>query len=209
MNKKINLLLLCIFVLIAGCRGYRSEKPPVHINPNLDHQAKFKAQSFTEHPPEGTVPWGPVNPVEQTHPLQKRDYSASNDSAIFTGKDKNGNFVSRIPLRVDEKLMDKGQERFNIYCAVCHDKVGTGKSIVVKRGFVPPPNLSDVRLKQVADGYIFDVITNGVRNMASYKKQTTVEERWAIVAYVRALQNASSVQVSNLNDALRVKIKEQ
>ena len=189
---KLNKLILCFFalLLIVGCRGYKSEKTPFHLNPNMDHQAKFKAQAFSQHPPEGTLPKG------------------YRQSSTEVGRNFTGAYVSKMPVTVTAKLLDRGQERYDIYCAVCHDKVGSGKSIVVKRGFLPPPNLSDKRLKKAADGYLFDVITNGVRNMPAYRKQIPVADRWAIVAYVRALQNASGVPAYKLDDSVRVKIKE-
>ena len=175
---KQSVLVVLVFVMGVGCQGYRSSKPPVHLNPNLDFQAKYKAQSLSLNPPENTIPWG-------TTFDERRGFVEK--GSFYTGV-SNGQHVRKAPILIDSDLLDRGQERFNIHCAVCHSKTGNGGTPVIQRGYVPPPKLSDSRLLRVSDGYLFNVITNGVRTMPSYKSQVSVEDRWAIVVYVRALQ---------------------
>ncbi len=190
--KQLKFLVLCIALIgvLAGCRGARSEKPPIHINPNLDFQAKFKAQTYSQTPPEGTIPWGTV----YSNSKRPRSFFLKEDDAFYQGKTKTGAYVETIPIQVTPELMARGQERFMIYCSMCHDKAGTGQGPVIKRGFVPPPNFTDPRILAYKDGQFFDVITHGIRNMPSYKKQICEEDRWAIIAYVRALQKSRPPQ---------------
>ena len=109
------------------------------------------------------------------------------DEAFFTGK-LAGATVKELPFKIEEADLDRGEERFNIYCTPCHDRTGSGKGMVVQRGYRPPPSFHIDRLKQADAGYMFDVITNGFGAMPDYKAQIDARDRWRIVAYVRALQ---------------------
>ena len=100
-------------------------------------------------------------------------------------------------------LLKRGQERYNIYCAPCHDQTGSGKGIVVKKGFLPPPSMHLDRLRESPDGHFCDVISNGIRNMPSYKHQIPISDRWAIVAYVRALQRSQNAKTEDVPEELR------
>jgi mono/diheme cytochrome c family protein len=175
---KQSVFIVIVLVFVVGCRGYRSSKPPIHLNPNMDFQAKYKAQTLSLAVPSGTIPWGTLG-NNRTGFIEK--------DVFYTGRHAGKN-VRKIPIKVDDALLDRGQERFNIYCAVCHAATGNGGTPVIQRGYLPPPKLSSLRLRRVSDGYLFNVITEGVRSMPSYKAQIAVEDRWAIVAYVRALQ---------------------
>lgn len=175
---KQSIFVIFVFVIGVGCRGYRSSEPPIHLNPNMDFQAKYKAQSLSLDVPSNAIPWGTV--FDERHGFIEKE-------VFYTGL-IGGRHVRKAPVSVDEKLLNRGQERFNIYCAVCHAKTGNGGTPVIQRGYLPPPKLSDSRLLTVHDGYLFDVITNGVRSMPGYKSQVSVEDRWAIVVYIRALQ---------------------
>jgi mono/diheme cytochrome c family protein len=109
------------------------------------------------------------------------------DAAFFTGK--NGAlFVHELPFPVTHDVLDRGQERFNIYCTPCHDATGSGNGLVVQRGYPQPPSFHIDRLRQVEPGYFFDVMTNGFGRMPDYRAQISPRDRWNIVAYVRALQ---------------------
>jgi len=109
------------------------------------------------------------------------------DEALFTGKTF-GVAVRQMPFAITAADLDRGQERFNIYCAPCHDQTGNGRGMVVQRGYRQPPSLHVERLKQADPGYVFDVITNGFGVMPDYKVQINARDRWRIVAYLRALQ---------------------
>jgi mono/diheme cytochrome c family protein len=161
----------------------------------MDYQAKFKAQSLSLNLPEGTVAWGDKSALYNN---KLRENELKSDNAFYSGKNSSGNWVKTIPIDVTEQLLNEGQKRFNIFCASCHDKSGSGKGIVIERGFAPPPSFHDERILNSEDGYIFEVISNGVRNMSGYGKSISENDRWAIVAYIRALQKVKS---SSYNDA--------
>jgi len=97
-------------------------------------------------------------------------------------------FTTTFPFPIDRAALDRGEERFNIYCSVCHGHLGDGQGMIVKRGYKQPPTYHQDRLRQAPVGYIFDVITNGFGAMPDYAAQIPVDDRWKIIAYVRALQ---------------------
>ena len=109
------------------------------------------------------------------------------DEAFFTGKN-GGTEVTEMPFPVDEKVLDRGEQRFNIYCTPCHDRTGSGNGMVVQRGYRQPPSFHIDRLRNVEIGHFFDVMTNGFGAMPDYRAQIAPRDRWAIAAYVRALQ---------------------
>ena len=126
------------------------------------------------------------------------------DSAFETGK-IGGKWVEHAPIMVGWKEITHGQQRFNIYCSVCHDRTGSGRGMIVQRGFRQPPSLHLDRLRHMPDGYFFDVMTNGFATMPSYASQIPVEDRWHIVTYVRALQLSQHASLSELPQGLRQK----
>ena len=109
------------------------------------------------------------------------------DAAFFTGKAGTAT-VKELPFPVDDAVLNRGQERFDIYCTPCHDGTGSGKGVVVQRGFKAPPSFHDERLRNADAGYYFDVMTNGFGAMPDYRMQLPARDRWAVVAYIRALQ---------------------
>jgi hypothetical protein len=109
------------------------------------------------------------------------------DPPFTTGRIGDG-FVSEVPLPVTRPLLLRGRERYDIFCAPCHDRVGTGDGMIVRRGYRRPPSFHIDRLRNESDGYLFDVTTRGFGQMPGYAAQVPVRDRWAIVAYVRALQ---------------------
>jgi mono/diheme cytochrome c family protein len=109
------------------------------------------------------------------------------DEQFFTGKIGN-QLAATFPLPVTRETLTRGQERFEIYCAVCHGRTGDGTGMVVQRGFPPPPSMHEQRLRDAPVGHFFDVITNGYGVMYSYGARVSPEDRWAIAAYIRALQ---------------------
>ena len=119
------------------------------------------------------------------------------DPAFFEGK-IDGEFVKDFPVKIDRPLLERGRERFDIFCSVCHGKTGEGNGMVVQRGFPAPPSYHIDRLRQVPAGYIYDVITNGFGRMYGYSAEIEPADRWAIVAYVRALQRSHNTQASEL-----------
>jgi hypothetical protein len=119
------------------------------------------------------------------------------DEAFFTGK-MGTTAVTVLPFAVDEHVLDRGEERYNIYCTPCHDRTGTGKGMVVQRGYRQPPSFHDDRLRAAAPGHFFDVMTNGFGAMPDYRAQISPRDRWAIVAYIRALQLSQRAAPSDI-----------
>ena len=196
---KINLILIVVLA-ISGCyRGRPSEDPPVHLNPNMDTQEKYKAQSESEFFEDGLTMRQPVPGTVALGELHA-------DDAYYRGRNADGSLVKLMPVEISAEDLRRGQQRYNIYCAPCHDQTGAGKGIVVKKGFMPPPSFHLDRLRDVEDGHIYDVISNGIRNMPSYKHQIPVPDRWKIVAYVRALQRSQNATISDVPEELRKSI---
>ena len=169
-------------VALSGCvRGCTSSRPPIHPNPSMDDQPKVLPQAASEfffdgesmrQPVPGTIPIGGLK----------------EDTAFFTGKGADGQFVAKIPVTVDDALRERGHQRYTIYCQPCHDARGDGKGILFQRASVPTASYHQDKILNYPDGQIFDVITNGNGLMAGYKWPIPPADRWAIVSYVRELQ---------------------
>jgi mono/diheme cytochrome c family protein len=201
--KTISLILLVALTasFMAGCvRGLPSEKPPIHINPNMDNQKKYKAQSESQFFEDGSSMRMPVEGTVARGDLKE-------DTRYWYGRDAKGELVKTMPVEITAQLMDRGQKRYDIYCAPCHDGTGSGQGIVVKKGFMPPPSFHLDRLRTAPDGHIFDVISNGIRNMPTYRHQVPVADRWAIVAYVRALQRSQNATAQDVPQEIQNQVK--
>ena len=170
LTRKTSCLLSSVFCLltVAGCRQDMHNQPKYRP---LRPSALFADGSSARPHVDGTVARGTLH----------------EDEAFFTGKTM-GATVKELPFQVSEADLNRGQERFNIFCAPCHDKAGTGKGMVVQRGYRTPPSFHDPRLRAADPGYMFDVVTNGFGAMPDYKTQIDARDRWRIVAYVKALQ---------------------
>jgi mono/diheme cytochrome c family protein len=127
------------------------------------------------------------------------------DAAYFRGKVE-GVPVPRIPFAANLQTLHRGRERFDIYCSPCHGRVGDGMGMVVQRGFVQPPSLHVDRLREAPDGHFFDVMTNGFGVMASYATRVSPADRWAITAYIRALQLSQSAGIDDVPPGEREKL---
>lgn len=103
---------------------------------------------------------------------------------------EDGEPVKEMPLEVDNAMLERGAEQFNIFCTPCHDGAGTGNGVIVQRGYPQPPSFHEQRLRDAPDGHFFDVITNGFGHMYSYAPQTEPADRWAIIAHIRQLQES-------------------
>jgi mono/diheme cytochrome c family protein len=119
------------------------------------------------------------------------------DTLLYTGK-MNGADATVFPFPIDDKVMARGRERFDIYCAPCHGWTGIGDGMIVRRGYRRPPTLHLDRLREAPVGHFFDVITNGFGAMPDYAAQIRAEDRWAVIAYVRALQLSEHATVANV-----------
>ncbi len=129
------------------------------------------------------------------------------DTLLYTGKAGGADFAAVFPFPVTQEVLLRGQERFNIFCTPCHDRVGTGDGMVVRRGYRRPPSFHIDRLRRAPVGYLFDVITHGSGAMPSYGAQIPPHDRWAIIAYVRALQLSQSAQLADVPPAQRQQLE--
>jgi len=129
------------------------------------------------------------------------------DRAYFTGMVDDSTFTTELPFVLTRDVLERGRERYGIYCSVCHDAVGTGRGMVVRRGYKQPPSFHIDRLRDERAGYFFDVITQGFAKMPGYAAQIPVQDRWAIVAYLRALQFSQRVPVAEMPAALRAEFE--
>jgi mono/diheme cytochrome c family protein len=140
--------------------------------------------------------------VEDTIPVGGLD----RDDAKLAWK-VNNKFVEQFPMPVTPALIKRGQERFNIYCVVCHGPAGFGDGMIVQRGFPPPPSYHIDRLRTAAPGYFVDVMTNGFGVMYPYADRVTLADRWAIAAYIRALQRSEDGKLADVPAAERAKLE--
>src|SRR5574341_1555486 len=130
------------------------------------------------------------------------------DEHLYTGKSK-GTFVGTFPFPITHRILERGQERYNIYCSVCHDRTGNGNGIIVKRGFRPPPSFHIDRLRTAPAGQLFDVITNGFGAMSGYAIEIPVQDRWAIVAYLHAFQLSQNAKITDIPEVERQKLEKE
>jgi mono/diheme cytochrome c family protein len=128
--------------------------------------------------------------------------------AFLRGTDERGAFLREAPIEVTLEVLQRGQERYNIYCAPCHNYDGGGNGIVVQKGFPAPASFHEPRLQQADIGYIYFAITNGFGRMYSYASRIPPEDRWAISAYVRALQLSQSATLDDIPEPLRETLRE-
>jgi mono/diheme cytochrome c family protein len=187
-------------VAIAGRRGDTSRRPPIEVFPDMDRQPKLRPQagnSFfadglsSQLPPAGTVARGA--PFE--------------DTAANTGRlPGTTNFVEILPVPVTAQLLERGAQRYGIYCAPCHGAGGDGKGITGKYGMVAMANFHDARLVKMADGEIFNTITHGKNLMGGYAAALEINDRWAIIAYVRALQRSRLADLNDVPEPLRANL---
>jgi len=130
-------------------------------------------------------------------------HGAIADDELFVPKDSNN-----FPLTVDLKLLGRGEERYNIFCSPCHGLQGDGNGMVAMRGMKRPPSYHQERLRQVPNGYVYDVITNGFGQMLGYSAQIPLRDRWAIIAYIRALQLSRNMKAADLPAELRERLNQ-
>jgi mono/diheme cytochrome c family protein len=192
--------------VIARARQVTSPKPRIHIIQDMDNQPKHQPQSrnrlFADHramrpPVEGTVARGALR----------------EDDRLYRGMVSEV-WIEQIPLPVTEQLLRRGRERYDIYCSPCHGLAGHGDGMVAKRAdalqegtWTPPASFHTELVRGRPVGHLFNSITNGIRNMPGYGPQIAVEDRWAIVAYLRALQRSQSGTVEDVPPELRAQLR--
>lgn len=192
--------LVVLLLSVMGFRGMPSTRPPIEVFPDMDHQARYKPQAESRffadgradrQIPAGTVPFGRDARAADPAFLRADDFH-------YAGKNADGSFASGFPIEVTESLVRRGQGRYTIYCAPCHGALGDGNGITKSYGMLATPTYHDDRLRTMAEGEIFNTITNGKNTMFPYADKLSPDERWAVVAYVRALQRAQHATINDV-----------
>jgi mono/diheme cytochrome c family protein len=188
MRKHLSLFAFAAISLtgLAACRQDMHDQPKYEAYEGSDFFADSLANRVQV---EGTVPRGFLNEDEALYGIPKGDPKDSTQAKTY---------LASFPFSISAKMLDRGEERFNIYCAPCHAQTGMGDGMVVRRGYRKPPSLHQDRLRNEKVGYFFDVITNGFGVMPSYADQIPVRDRWAIVAYIKALQLSQNANYADI-----------
>lgn len=191
------ILLVLVIVSIAGCRGDISRRPPIELFPDMDRQPRVRPQTLSRFFPDGLGSRLPVpGTIARGAPYQ--------DTPFNTGRLPGAtNFVEFVPVPVTELLLARGRERYDIYCTVCHGAAGDGRGVTSRYQMVGTANFHDLRLVTMTDGEIFNTITYGKNLMGAYGPQIDIADRWAIIAYVRALQRARLATPDDVPEPMR------
>jgi mono/diheme cytochrome c family protein len=177
------LAFICALVVgVAGFRGRISRKPPIEVFSDMDRQPKIRPQTPSDFFADGR---SSRPPVAGTVARDDHYLDTPLDTGMITGTT---NFVATNPMKITPELIARGQQRFQINCSPCHGLEADGNGITKSFGMAVVANLHDPRIVQMPDGEIFNVITHGRNLMGAYGPQVVTEDRWAIIAYVRALQ---------------------
>lgn len=201
-------------VAILGLRGTKSTRTPLYIFPDMVWQAKYKPQGenhfFADERNDRPVVPGTVvrgygwNIPEVFSP--DLEYLPAENPGLFSGKNEDGEWLQEFPIEVNHELMELGQKKFNTFCYLCHGKSGDGNGITKQYGMVATPSYHDERLIKMAHGEIFETITNGKGQMGAYGSKLSPKERWAVIAYVRALQHANEAKIEDVPVEFRAEL---
>jgi mono/diheme cytochrome c family protein len=203
--------MAAVVVILMGPRGTVSDRRPLMLISDMDFQPRYNPQAASPFfadgrtmrtPPTGTIPFGGADyDSDAGSPRQNPDFLRGDD-AYYRGKQANA-WITSNPLPVDMALLRRGQERYNIYCALCHGATGAGNGVMTQYGMVGVASITDELHKLMPDGEYYNVITNGKGRMMTYAPQIKVRDRWAIVAYLRALMRSQSATLSDVPEARR------
>jgi mono/diheme cytochrome c family protein len=220
----VSLLFTIAIVAIFGFRGQKSTGSPLEVFPDMVRQMKVRAQAplgfFADGrgprlPVAGTVPIGYEMPKPQTVATPATGAIPEEHSRVAfsvgtdyynTGK-MGGQWGTGLPIKVTPELMERGRQRFNITCAMCHGPTAAGNGITKQYGLATVVTLQDDRIRKMADGEIFNTITNGKNTMMAYGPNVTVADRWAIIAYLRALQRSQGATPADVPPEHRAELE--
>ena len=204
------------FAIIGRARAVKQDTPRINLIPDMDYQPRYLPQAENSAFADGrAMRAAPAGTVARGH--------LRADDAFWQGLTDEGTFVAEIPARAMEEhgsweaLLTRGQQQYNVYCAVCHGSSGYGNGMVSERAlelmelgqanWTPPTSLHDELALGRVDGHIYNTITNGIRNMPGYGSQIEAEDRWAIVGYVRALQRSQNATIEDVPTDVRLELR--
>jgi mono/diheme cytochrome c family protein len=174
--------------LLAGCARLDMQDQPKY---RPQRPSDFFADGRSERQPvEGTIARGALQ----------------DDTAFYEGKDAAGKDIEEFPIAVNKTVIERGQNRYDIYCAPCHGRIGNGLGMIVRRGFKQPPSYHIDRLRNAPVGHFYDVVSNGYGAMLNYAAQVQPRDRWAIIAYIRALQYSENANINDLPAEARARV---
>jgi mono/diheme cytochrome c family protein len=181
-------IIVLAALALAGCSRLDMQDQPKY---RPQRPSDFFADGRSERQPlEGTIARGALD----------------EDTAFYDGKDAAGKDVEVFPIAVDKTVILRGQQRYDVYCSPCHGRIGNGLGMIVRRGFKQPPSYHIERLRTAPPGHFYDVISNGYGAMLNYASQVQPRDRWAIVAYIRALQYSENANINDLPAEARAKV---
>lgn len=179
MQRTLPVWIATALLTTAGCRLDMHDAPMYEPN----EASSFFANGLSSRKPvEGTIARGEL--IE--------------DPVLKSGQNEDGTFASVVPFEIDAADLDRGQQRFNIYCSPCHGQMGNGKGMIVQRGLKQPTSFHAQRLREMGVGYFYNVATNGYGVMYSYKSRVSMRDRWRIAAYIKALQRSQNATLSDV-----------
>lgn len=192
--------------LIMRARVTTSPNPRIHVVPDMDNQPRYEAQSRNPMFADRRAMRPPVpGTVARGTDLDRPD--------VTTGRLGDG-WVTANPMPVDQRVLERGRQRYDVFCSPCHGLAGFGDGMVARRAdelqegtWTPPTSFHSDLIRQRPDGHLYNTIANGIRNMPGYGSQIPVEDRWAVVAYVRALQRSQNATVDDVPPAIRAQLR--
>jgi mono/diheme cytochrome c family protein len=192
-------LSLLAAAVSTGCVSPGKNTPQVEVWPDMKRQAKYKPQAAGEFFADGRTSRTPVAGTVAQGQFKE-------DSIFSTGLVE-GKYTGMNPLKIDRGLLERGEQRFNIHCSPCHSRTGALTGIVGQKALWLPTNLHDARVKGMADGELFQILSDGRRSMPPYRHYITEGDRWAIVAWVRVLQRTTSGGIEEVPPEQRAGLK--
>ena len=196
---RVALLIALAMAALPACRGDISDKPPFHLIGDMDWQPRYHPEGESTFFADGRSMRTPVAGTVAAGQLRQ-------DEAYWKGT-RDGQPIKQLPVAATAELARRGRQRYDIFCAPCHDRSGGGKGIVVQKGYPAAADLSGDRLRQMTDGEVFIAIGSGIRNMPGYAAQIPVEDRWAIVLWSRVLGRAGRATLDDVPATERDKIE--
>lgn len=189
--RRLLVLAALLALLLGGCRGFTFEKPPIHPNLNMDFQTHFGAQQKADFWEDGRSMRPQVEGTVARGMLRL-------DTVYYEGRDDAGNWIDELPVELSESLLARGEDRYEVFCTPCHGSSGYGEGVVSERAVWIVPSFHAERARSMSIGHIYDIIANGQNTMPGYRTQMSVEDRWAVAAYLRALQVSQGLELDML-----------
>ena len=218
MRVVISVLVLAtgVFVSLMGVRGTISERRPLIIVPDMVVQPRYHAQDESPFfadgremrtPPAGTVAFGGADYESDAGSPRLNPGFLQEDDRYYRGKQGTA-WVTKIPVKLDMELLRRGQERYEIFCSPCHGATGSGNGVMTQYGMVGVATITDAFHALMPEGEYFNVITNGKGRMLGYGPQIKVRDRWAIVAYIRALARSQNAKPGDVPETKRAELSQ-